>query len=205
MTSISYPHSFHNGWQCPPLGRFRVLNLGTEPTPFYPFEAKTCAKSSKRTENSGCLVCRCFCRIRMKTKHIRHSTWLAESTVEKVKENYMKDNCSTQSEFIEKAILTYVGYLEAERNVDYLSPTILSSMKSCSDENTKRITRILFKLAVEQAVSNNLIAATINFDPSQYKALVRECEREVRKLNGNFAMIDALKWQRKMPSGNEEN
>lgn len=198
MESFSCLHSVHNVGQCPPLGRFGVLEIWVQMTSLFPFGAKSCVKSSESTGNRGCLVCRCFCRMHMKPKHIRHSTWLAESTVEKVKENYMKDNCSTQSEFIEKAILTYVGYLESERNADYLSPTILSSMKSCSDENTKRITRILFKLAVEQAVSNNLVAAQINFEPSRYKTLVRECEREVRNLNGNFAMFDALRWQRKL-------
>lgn len=47
------------------------------------------------------------------------------------------------------------------------------------------------------AISNNLIAATVEFDPKQYSVLKRECEREVRRLNGEFGMDDALRWQRK--------
>ncbi len=134
----------------------------------------------------------------MNEKHIRHSTWLRESTIEKVKVLFKTDHCRNQSEFIEKAILYYVGYLESERNTDYLSPTIMSSVRAASNANTTRITRILFKLAVETAVMNNLIAATVQFDPEQYNTLRRESEREVRRTNGDFGMTDALKWQMKL-------
>ena len=82
--------------------------------------------------------------------------------------------------------------------MDYLSPTIMSSMRAASDEGITRITRMLFKLAVESAVMNNLIAATVQFDPEQYNTLRRESERMVRKTNGDFGMTDALKWQQKM-------
>ena len=111
---------------------------------------------------------------------------------------YRTDNCGTQSEFIEKAIRYYVGYLVSDRNTDYLSPTIMSSIRAVSDENTTRISRMLFKLAVEVAVMNNLIAAMIQFDPENYNVLRRECEMEVRKTNGEFSMMDALKWQGKV-------
>lgn len=134
----------------------------------------------------------------MKEKHIRHSTWLCESTAEKVRSIFRSDNCQTQSEFIEKAILYYIGYLKAESNTDYLSPTIMSSVKAASNENTSRMSRMLFKLAVEVALMNNLIAAMIHFEPEKYSALKRECEREVRRTNGEFGMDEALRWQRKV-------
>lgn len=134
----------------------------------------------------------------MKTKHIRHSTWLNESTADKVKVLFKTDNCKNQSEFIEKAILYYIGYLESERNVNYLSPTIMSSMRAASDENTTRLSRMFFKVAVEVAIMNNLIAAALEVDPERYKTLKRECEMEVRKTNGEFSMDDALRWQRKV-------
>ena len=111
---------------------------------------------------------------------------------------YRTDNCRNQSEFIEKAILYYIGYLESERNVNYLSPTIMSSMRAASDENVTRLSRMLFKVAVEVAIMNNLIAGTIDFEPERYKSLKRECEMEVRKTNGEFSMDDALRWQRKV-------
>ncbi len=134
----------------------------------------------------------------MERENVKKTWYLRPSTAEMVEALFREDNCGTQSEFVEKALLYYIGYLKAEKNMDYLSPTIMSSMRAASDEGITRITRMLFKLAVESAVMNNLIAATVQFDPEQYNTLRRESERMVRKTNGDFGMTDALKWQQKM-------
>ena len=134
----------------------------------------------------------------MERENVKKTWYLRPSTAEMVEALFREDNCGTQSEFVEKALLYYIGYLKAEKNMDYLSPTIMSSMRAVSEEGITRITRMLFKLAVESAVMNNLIAATVQFDPEQYNTLRRESERMVRKTNGDFGMTDALKWQQKM-------
>lgn len=51
----------------------------------------------------------------------KFALWIRESTLDKVRKLYKTDNCSSQSEFIEKAILFYTGYLSAEENKSYLS------------------------------------------------------------------------------------
>ena len=124
--------------------------------------------------------------------------YLSEATYQEVKETYKKDHCSSLTEFMEKAVEFYLGYVKSEHMVNYLAPTIMSSVNAASDANATRISRMLFKLAVETAVMNNLIAASIQFDPSEYNTLRRESERQVRRLNGDFSMTDALKWQRKL-------
>lgn len=124
--------------------------------------------------------------------------YLDENTYLDVKETFRKDNCSSLTEFMERAVIYYLGYVNAERIVDYLSPTIMSSMKAASNENTTRLSRMLFKVAVEVAIMNNLVAAMIQFDPEQYGVLRRECENEVRRTNGEFGMEDAYRWQRKV-------
>lgn len=124
--------------------------------------------------------------------------YLSEATYQEVKETYKKDHCSSLTEFMEKAVEFYLGYVKSEHMVNYLAPTIMSSVNAASDANATRISRMLFKLAVESAVMNNLIAATVQFDPEQYNTLRRESERMVRKTNGDFGMTDALKWQQKM-------
>ena len=42
----------------------------------------------------------------------RHTVWLTDETWSKVKDHYRADNCSTQNEYIEKAIQFYSGYLD---------------------------------------------------------------------------------------------
>ena len=125
------------------------------------------------------------------------SLYLTDETYTEVKQSYRKGHCSSYNEFLERAIVYYLGYVNSENMTDYLSPTIMSSVKAASDENTKRITRILFKLAVEIAVMNNLFAASLDIDEEKISSLRRECENEVRKLNGDFNMDDAIRWQKR--------
>ena len=101
----------------------------------------------------------------MEDKHIRHSTWLKESTVKLVEQYYESDQCKSKSAFIEKAILYYVNYLYLERNMDVLSPVLMSSLRAISEENTTRIMRIVFKMAVELGVISNIVA--FRFDISE--------------------------------------
>lgn len=123
--------------------------------------------------------------------------YLDEETYINVKESYRKDGCRSLTEFMERAVIYYLGYVNSEQITDYLSPTIMSSVRAASDENTKRITRILFKLAVEIAVMNNLYAASLDISEEKINVLRRECENEVRKINGDFNLNDAIRWQKR--------
>lgn len=123
--------------------------------------------------------------------------YLDEETYISVKESYRKDGCRSLTEFMERAVIYYLGYVNSEQITDYLSPTIMSSVRAASDENTKRITRILFKLAVEIAVMNNLYAASLDISEEKINVLRRECENEVRKINGDFNLNDAIRWQKR--------
>ena len=49
-----------------------------------------------------------------KEKKIRIPLWIYPSTEEKISKNYEGDNCKSPSEFIEKAVLFYCGYLASE-------------------------------------------------------------------------------------------
>jgi len=42
----------------------------------------------------------------------RHTVWLTDEAWNQVKGHYQGDNCSTQNEYIEKAIRFYSGYLD---------------------------------------------------------------------------------------------
>lgn len=125
----------------------------------------------------------------------KFALWIRESTLDKVKELYKEDNCSSQSEFIEKAVLFYVGYLSSERNKSYLSPIIISTLKSIVAESDNQISRMLFKLAVELAVTMNVVAASQEIDRISLERLRGECIKEVKRLNGSFSFNDAVDWQ----------
>ena len=121
--------------------------------------------------------------------------WARSETLQSVKENYRKFDCRSQSEFIEKAILFYLGYLSADNPKSYLPNMFLSTMKSIVAESDNKQSRLLFKLAVEIAILQNLFAATNDIDPVSLERLRGECVKEVKLLNGSFSFEDALDWQ----------
>ena len=132
----------------------------------------------------------------MKEKHIRHSTWLSESTVDLVDKYYKTDNCKNKSAFIEKAILYYINYINLERNMDILSPTLISTMRAINDESTTRLTRLIFKLAVELGVLSNIVSFRFDISKKDIAMVRDECIKEMQKTNGVFDLKKAVLWQK---------
>ena len=56
--------------------------------------------------------------------------------------------------------------------------------------------RMLFKLAVEIAILQNLIASAQDIDPLSLERLRGKCVKEVKRLIGGFTFEDALAWQK---------
>ena len=127
----------------------------------------------------------------------RFQLWLKPSVLNMAEELYEGDNCASRSEFIEKAIMFYAGYLYAERARDYLPRIVTSTLKGIVDESDNRISRILFKLAVEQAITMNVVAATCGISRDQLDKLRGMCVSQVKKTNGAYSFNDAYELQRK--------
>lgn len=121
--------------------------------------------------------------------------WAKPETLQSVKEIYQSDNCRSQSEFIEKAILFYIGYLTADRPKSYLPNMFLSTMKSIVRESNNRMGRLLFKLAVEISMLLNVAASMWDIDKSELARLRGNCIEEVKRINGTISFDDAVDWQ----------
>lgn len=126
----------------------------------------------------------------------KFALWVYPDTLETVGELYRDDNCESKSEFIEKAIRFYAGYLTAEDKSAFLPTVVTSTLKSIVAESDNRQSRLLFKLAVELAMLQNVVAASQEIDPESLERLRGECVREVKRLNGGFSLNDAVTWQR---------
>ena len=125
----------------------------------------------------------------------KFALWVRPTTMQGVRENYRADNCRSQSEFIENAILFYLGYLTADKPKSFLPSMFLSTMKGIVAESDNRTSGLLFKIAVELAILQNLIAATNEVDELTMTKLRGECIREVKKIHGIFTMEKAMDWQ----------
>lgn len=127
----------------------------------------------------------------------RFQLWLKPSVLQMADDLYEKDNCGSRSEFIEKAIQFYAGYLYGESAGDYLPKILISTLKGILNESDSRISRVLFKLAVEQAITMNVVAATCNISREQLEKLRGTCVSQVKRSNGAYSFEDALDFQKR--------
>ena len=126
----------------------------------------------------------------------KFALWMYPDTLEKIGEIYREDNCESKSEFIEKAVNFYIGYLTSEDKKSYLPSVVTSTLKSIVAESDNRQNRMLFKLAVEIAIMQNLVASSQDIDRLALERLRGECVKEVKRLGGGFSFEDALNWQK---------
>ena len=130
-----------------------------------------------------------------KTKH-KIAVYLHPETMEQLEQVYREDGCRSRTEFIEKAVRFYLAYLSASNSQSLLPNSFLSNMKSIVAESDNRLSRLLFKLAVEMAMMVNLLASISDVDDLMLDRLRGECVKEIKKLNGAFSLEEAVKWQR---------
>ena len=109
--------------------------------------------------------------------------------------HYKHDNCRSKSEFIEKAIKFYLGYLDEEKSVNYISPMITETVKAEIKGTEQRISRLLFKVAVELGKLAHITAAVNGVDEEDIRELHTMCINEVRKINGIINSEDAAAYQ----------
>lgn len=129
-------------------------------------------------------------------KKVRFALYVNQSALDLVDKYFEKDNCFSKSEFIENAIRFYVSYLSSDTNIPYLSTVVMSTMDSLLKENTNRLSKLIFKLAVELAITMNVVAANQGVDKEVLKSLRGECIKEVKKTNGIFTFDEADNWQK---------
>ena len=92
----------------------------------------------------------------MKTEErSRHTVWMNNAVWQRVQEHYKSDGCSTQNEFIAKAILFYCGYLQSEYVGDFLPKILGETLETVLSMFGDRIGKLLLKQAVEQNIYNH--------------------------------------------------
>lgn len=129
---------------------------------------------------------------------IKFPLWIAPETKEIVAESFKKDNCKSMSEFIERAILFYNGYLHA-RHAEYYLPRVLGSvLQGTLGLFGNRIGKLLFKQAVECNITNHIIAADTDMDLDTYERLRGRSLREVKQTKGEISFEEDLIFQKSL-------
>ena len=123
------------------------------------------------------------------------AVYFQPETIKKIEQEYREDNCASKTEFIEKAVKFYIGYLRQQEEVNYLSPMITETVKSQIKGTEQRLARLIFKVAVELGKLSHMTAAMNDVDDETLKKLHAMCVTEVRKINGIIDYEDAVDYQ----------
>lgn len=124
------------------------------------------------------------------------AVYFQAETIKKIEQEYREDNCSSKTEFIEKAVKFYIGYLRQKEEVNYLSPMITETVKATIKGTEQRLARLIFKVAVELGKLSHMTAALNDVDDETLKSLHAMCVNEVRKINGIIDYEDAVDYQK---------
>ena len=128
----------------------------------------------------------------------RFSLWASKETMQQAEDNYRADNCRSRSEYIEKAILFYTGYIHA-KHAEYYLPRILSSIwQGTLGVFGDRIGKLMFKQAVECNIANHILAADTDMDVETYERLRNRSIREVKQTRGEISFKDDLIFQKSL-------
>ena len=122
----------------------------------------------------------------------KYTLYIDPAVLKRVDDLYKQDGCKSKSEFIEKAVSFYCGYLTAENYRDYLPKVILSTVQGTLDSFENRMATLLFKMAVELSVLNRVTAATVDVEELNLTRLRGRCVEDVKRINGCISFDQAV-------------
>ena len=128
-------------------------------------------------------------------KKNKFALYVHDSVLDIARQWYERDNCSSMSEFIEKAIQFYGGYVASEHNPNYFPNIVISTMKSIMRDSENRQNRNLFRIAVELGMLMNVMAATHDIPEEALVKLRGDCIEEIKRINGTLSLDTAVEWQ----------
>ena len=129
--------------------------------------------------------------------------WLYPGTIQRMDGWLVEDNCQSRSEFVEKALRFYMGYLGTEDTSVYLSKALVSTLRGIIEDNANRFRSLIFKMCVEVGMAVHVVAAHFKADRIDLRELRGYVVGEVKRTNGQVSFDDALRQQRQLPSGDE--
>ena len=132
----------------------------------------------------------------MPREKVKFALRITPETLLLVRDMCPRDNCRSQSEFIEKAIRFYAGYVETGNSLDYLAPVLASALTGIVHDSENRISRLLFKQTVELSMLMRIIADGLEINESRLPGLRAECVRDIRGTNGSLSLDDTVRTRR---------
>lgn len=119
-------------------------------------------------------------------------------TMEIVDTLFEHDNCKSRSEFIEKAVRFYCGYLLNKEHTatEFIAPQLAEITEGIVKGSEQKLSRAMFKMAVELGAITHMLAALNNIEDETLFKLRQMCTDEVKRINGVINFEKAVRYQR---------
>lgn len=130
------------------------------------------------------------------SKNKKITVRLTDGILRKCESAMALSGCGVRNDFITRAIDFYAGYISMQKNVDFMAQVIVESVSGTVKSSENRLARLLFKIAVEMAKLEQMLATINDMDEETLRRLHIRCVNDVKKINGIISMEDAVKFQR---------
>lgn len=111
-------------------------------------------------------------------------------------QNMMSEaNATSMADFVRQATEFYIAYLRQKKSIGFLAPLLAQTIKNEIESVEKNISSMLYKLAVEQGIVNNIVACYNGADGETVRELREMCSREIAENNGIITFEEAMEFQ----------
>lgn len=131
----------------------------------------------------------------MKETKKTYTYWLEPSLVEEMENMLTEANAISRGDFVRQAIKFYMAYLRQGKSLDFISPLLAQTIKSQVESVEQNISKMLFKVAVEQGMLVNVVAWGHNIPAETMEELRDNCADRVVETNGVITFEEAYDHQ----------
>lgn len=123
----------------------------------------------------------------------KYAFWLTPEAKKMVESDVVLGNCGSQSEFVEKAVRFYDGYLKAQNASAFLPHAVAAVLDGTLGVFANRMAKLLFNLAVEHNITNHLLAADVDMTREDYNKMRGNSVREINSTRGTISLKDVIR------------
>ena len=114
---------------------------------------------------------------------------------------YKATNCGSRTEFVEQAVNFFIGYLKTGETNFYLPPAVEAVIEGRLGTFEDRMSRLLFKQAVELDMVIRISAAQYEWSDEDVERLRASCAQEVQRTKGQLSFKEIARQGRRHDGG----
>ena len=125
------------------------------------------------------------------SEKVRTGIYISEDLLRECDE-YLSKNGGSRSELIESALRLYLATRKIKDKSEVLVPELAECISAASDEGITKISKGLFRYAVEVEMLIALLAETFEVSKNHLKDVRREAVNNVRRTRGKVNLDDLI-------------